>query len=34
VGPWFLRQSFIKREKQFMLSGGKFIFPLPRVELV
>ena len=34
VGPWFLRESFVRREKHFISNGGKFIFPLPKVELV
>jgi NDP-4-keto-2,6-dideoxyhexose 3-C-methyltransferase len=34
VGPWFLKQSFVEREKDFTENGGKFIFPLPNVEIV
>jgi len=34
VLPWFLRDSFIKREKKYLESGGKMIFPLPEVEVV
>jgi hypothetical protein len=34
VGPWFLRESFVRREQNFISNGGKFIFPLPKVELV
>ena len=34
VGPWFLRDSFVRREKKYLDSGGTFIFPLPKVELV
>ncbi len=34
VGPWFLRDGFLDREKEFLRHGGKFIFPLPRVEIV
>jgi hypothetical protein len=34
VGPWFLRESFILRESDFLRSGGKFIFPLPEVQVV
>jgi SAM-dependent methyltransferase len=34
IGPWFLRELFIDREKNFLYSGGKMIFPLPDVEIV
>jgi NDP-4-keto-2,6-dideoxyhexose 3-C-methyltransferase len=34
VGPWFLRESFVQREKDYLSSGGTFIFPLPKVELI
>jgi NDP-4-keto-2,6-dideoxyhexose 3-C-methyltransferase len=34
IGPWFLKESFIKREKEYLENGGRFIFPLPKVELV
>lgn len=32
--PWFFRDEFIQREREYLHSGGKFIFPLPRVEIV
>jgi hypothetical protein len=34
VGPWFLRESFLSREQDYLLGGGKMIFPLPRVEII
>lgn len=34
VGPWFLKESFVKREVDFLENGGKFLFPLPEVEIV
>ena len=34
VGPWFLKESFIQRESDFMANGGRFIFPLPNVEII
>ena len=34
VLPWHFRQEFIKREADFLASGGKFIFPLPEIEIV
>ena len=33
VLPWHFRQEFIKREADFLASGGKFIFPLPNLEI-
>ena len=32
--PWHFRKEFIKREADFLASGGKFIFPLPEIEVV
>lgn len=34
VGPWFLKDGFIEREKDFLANGGKFIFPLPEVQII
>lgn len=34
VLPWHFRQFFIKKEQSYLQSGGKFIFPLPTVEIV
>ena len=34
VLPWSFREEFIKRESDFLQSGGKFIFPLPEFEVV
>lgn len=34
VSPWFFRDEFIEREQDYLQSGGKFIFPLPTVEIV
>jgi NDP-4-keto-2,6-dideoxyhexose 3-C-methyltransferase len=34
VLPWFFKQEFLKREKQYLKSGGHFIFPLPKLEVV
>jgi len=34
VGPWFLRDSFIAREQEFLQNGGKMIIPLPRIEII
>jgi NDP-4-keto-2,6-dideoxyhexose 3-C-methyltransferase len=34
VSPWFFRDEFIEREKDYLAGGGKLIFPLPTLEVV
>ena len=34
VLPWHFKKEFIAREKKFLNSGGKFIFPLPNVSIL
>jgi hypothetical protein len=34
VLPWHFRNNILSREKEFRTSGGKFIFPLPYIEIV
>jgi hypothetical protein len=34
VLPWHFRENIIAREQEFLASGGKLIFPLPRIEIV
>jgi hypothetical protein len=34
VLPWHFRREFIEREKAFLLGGGRFIFPLPEIEII
>jgi NDP-4-keto-2,6-dideoxyhexose 3-C-methyltransferase len=34
VLPWHFKKEFIKREKKFLLNGGKLIFPLPKFEII
>lgn len=34
VGAWQFRDSFLKRESDYLASGGRLIFPLPYVESV
>ena len=34
IGPWFLRESFIEREKEFLQNGGKMIIPLPEIQII
>ena len=33
VLPWHFREGIIKNEKEFLASGGKFIFPFPEIEI-
>lgn len=34
VLPWHFKNNILEREKEFIASGGKFIFPLPEIEIV
>jgi len=34
VLPWFFKEEFLEREKDYLKGGGHFIFPLPTVEVV
>lgn len=34
VLPWHFRENIIAREARFLATGGKLIFPLPRIEVV
>lgn len=34
VFPWHFRDGILSRERQFIKEGGKFIFPLPEIEIV
>ncbi len=34
VLPWFFREEFLIREKNYLKKGGHFIFPLPKVEVI
>jgi hypothetical protein len=34
VLPWHFKSSILDREKEFIENGGKFIFPLPEIEIV
>src|SRR3990167_722040 len=34
VLPWFFKEEFLKREEDYLKSGGKFIFPLPKFEVI
>ncbi|RJL20686.1 class I SAM-dependent methyltransferase [Bailinhaonella thermotolerans] len=34
VSPWFFREVFVEREREYLESGGRLIFPLPDLEIV
>lgn len=34
VLPWHFREGIVEREKEFLRSGGRLIFPLPEIEIV
>ena len=34
VLPWHFKHSILEREKEFSMTGGKIIFPLPEIEIV
>jgi hypothetical protein len=34
VLPWHFKHSILDREKDYISNGGKFIFPLPEIEIV
>ena len=34
VLPWHFKDSILRREREYLDSGGKFIFPFPEIEIV
>lgn len=34
VLPWHFKHSILEREKEYIANGGKFIFPLPEIEII
>ena len=34
VMPWHFKSTILEREKEYTAKGGKFIFPLPEIEIV
>jgi len=34
VLPWHFKHTILEREKEYLKNGGKFIFPLPEIEIV
>jgi C-methyltransferase C-terminal domain len=34
VMPWHFKNNILQREQEYIAQGGKFIFPLPEIEIV
>jgi len=34
VLPWHFKEGILRREQEFIASGGKMIFPFPEIEIV
>jgi hypothetical protein len=34
VLPWHFKDGILRREKEFLANGGKFIFPFPEIEII
>jgi hypothetical protein len=34
VLPWHFKYDILERERDYIARGGKFIFPLPEIEIV
>ena len=34
VLPWHFKEGILRREKEYLRQGGKFIFPFPEIEIV
>ena len=34
VLPWHFKDEILRREREYIQNGGKFIFPLPEIEIV
>jgi len=34
VLPWHFKDSILEREKEYLARGGKFIFPMPEIEII
>ncbi|MGL4767882.1 MAG: class I SAM-dependent methyltransferase [Formosimonas sp.] len=34
VLPWHFKEGILKREKEFLANGGRFIFPFPEIEII
>ena len=33
VLPWHFKDGILRREKEYLRQGGKFIFPFPEIEI-
>jgi hypothetical protein len=34
VLPWHFKSTILEREQEYITNGGKFIFPLPEIEIL
>ena len=34
VLPWHFKDNILRREKEYLANGGRFIFPFPEIEIV
>ncbi|MEW5694282.1 MAG: hypothetical protein AB1765_13435 [Candidatus Hydrogenedentota bacterium] len=34
VLPWHFKDNIIEREQNYLNSGGKLVFPLPKLEII
>jgi len=34
IGPWFFWEEIVKREQEYIASGGKLVIPLPKLQIV
>jgi hypothetical protein len=34
VFPWHFKSGILQREQQFLREGGRFIFPLPNLDVI
>ena len=34
VLPWHFRDGILRREREYLAEGGKFIFPFPEIEII
>jgi hypothetical protein len=34
VFPWHFKYSILEQRREFIEKGGKFVFPLPEIEIV
>ena len=34
VLPWHFKEGILRREKEYLAKGGRFIFPFPEIEII